>query len=167
MDCSLPDSSVHGDFSKQEYWSGLPCPLPGDFPSPGIQLRSPTSQADSLSEPPGKPKNTGVGSPSPLSGWLPDFLTQKLNWGLLHCRWILYQLSYPGSPRFEVVSPGLIFLWYVLLILLFPLSPKVREKQVSVISICSQWGTEANGWDLGPGSAVGWAPQGRPICHSL
>ena len=51
---------------RQEYWSGLPCPLPGDLPSPGIELRSPTLQADSLSEPPGKPKNTGVGSPSLL-----------------------------------------------------------------------------------------------------
>ena len=39
----------------QEYWSGLPCPFPGDPPNPGIELRSPTLQADSLlSEPPGK-----------------------------------------------------------------------------------------------------------------
>ena len=42
-------------------------------------------------EPLGKPKNTGVGSLSLLQ-WI--FLTQELNWGLLHCRWILYQLSY-------------------------------------------------------------------------
>ena len=42
-------------FSRQEYWSGLPFPPPGDFPNPGIQPRSPTLQADSLlSEPPGK-----------------------------------------------------------------------------------------------------------------
>ena len=42
-DCSPPGSSVHG-ISKQEYWSGLPCPLPGDLPNPGIEpasLRSP------------------------------------------------------------------------------------------------------------------------------
>ena len=40
-------------FSKQEYWSGLPCPSPGDLPKPGIQPRSPALQADSLlSEPP-------------------------------------------------------------------------------------------------------------------
>ena len=44
-------------FSKQEYWSGLPCPLPGDFPDTGIKPRSPTLQANSLpSEPPGKPE---------------------------------------------------------------------------------------------------------------
>ena len=29
-------------FSRQEYWSGLPCPLPGDLPDPGIKPRSPT-----------------------------------------------------------------------------------------------------------------------------
>ena len=37
MDCSLPGSSVQG-FPKQEYWSGLLSPLPGDFPDPGIEL---------------------------------------------------------------------------------------------------------------------------------
>jgi len=42
-------------FSRQEYWSGLPCPPPGDLPKPGIKPRSPSLQADSLpSEPPGK-----------------------------------------------------------------------------------------------------------------
>ena len=57
---------------------------------------SPTLQADSLpSELPGKPKNTGVGSLTLLQG---IFLTQELNRGLLHCRWIFYQLSYQGSP---------------------------------------------------------------------
>ena len=42
-------------FSRQEYWSGLPCPPPGDLSNPGIKPRSPTLQADSLSsEPQGK-----------------------------------------------------------------------------------------------------------------
>ena len=42
-------------FSRQEYWSGLPFPSPGDLPNPGIELRSPILQADTLtSEPPGK-----------------------------------------------------------------------------------------------------------------
>ena len=36
-------------FSRQEYWSGLPLPSPGDLPEPGIEPRSPTLQADSLS----------------------------------------------------------------------------------------------------------------------
>ena len=43
------------DFSRQEYWSGLPFPSPGDLPNPGIQPGSPSLQADALpSEPPGK-----------------------------------------------------------------------------------------------------------------
>ena len=36
------------EFSRQEYWSGLPCPLPGDLPNPGIEPRSPTLQSDSF-----------------------------------------------------------------------------------------------------------------------
>ena len=44
-------------FSRQEYWSGLSFPSPGDLPDPGIEPGSPALQADSLlSEPPGKPK---------------------------------------------------------------------------------------------------------------
>ena len=44
-------------FSRQEYWSGLPFPSPGDLPNPGIEPGSPALQADALSsEPPGKPK---------------------------------------------------------------------------------------------------------------
>ena len=43
-------------FSRQEYWSGLPFPSPGDLPDPGVEPRSTALQADSLpSEPPGKP----------------------------------------------------------------------------------------------------------------
>ena len=43
-------------FSRQEYWSGLPFLSPGDLPDPGMELRSPALQADSLlTEPPGKP----------------------------------------------------------------------------------------------------------------
>ena len=42
-------------FSRQEYWSGLPFPSPGDLPDPEIEPRSPALQADALtSEPPGK-----------------------------------------------------------------------------------------------------------------
>ena len=79
------------EFSKQEYWRGLLCPPPGNLPNPGIKPRSPAFQADSLStEPPGKPKNTGVGSRSLLQG---IFLTQESNRGFLHCRRVLYQLS--------------------------------------------------------------------------
>ena len=81
---------------QQEYWSGLPCPPPGDLLNPGIKHRSPALQADTL---PSKPKNPGVGSLSLLQGICP---TQESNWGLLHCRWILYQLSYQGSPIYPL-----------------------------------------------------------------
>ena len=61
------------------------------------QPRSPTLQADSVpAELQGKPKNTGVGSLSLLQRIFP---TQESNWGPLHCRLILYQLSYQGSPK--------------------------------------------------------------------
>ena len=61
-----------------------------------MEPRSPTLQVDSLpAEPPGKPKNPGVGSLSLLQR---IFLTQESNQDLLHCRRILYQLSYEGSP---------------------------------------------------------------------
>ena len=84
------------EFSRSEYWSGQPFPFPGDILNPEIESRSPTLQADSLpAEPSGKPKNTGVGSLSLLQR---IFLTQESNQDLLHCRWVLYQLSYQGSP---------------------------------------------------------------------
>ena len=75
--------------------------LLGIFPTqgsnPGLEPRSPALQADSLPpEPQGKPKNTGVGSLSLLQG---IFLTQGMNQGLLHCRQILYQLSYQGESN--------------------------------------------------------------------
>ena len=47
MDCSL-QAPVSMEFSRQDYWSGLPFPSPGDLLNPGIELRSPALQADSL-----------------------------------------------------------------------------------------------------------------------
>ena len=41
-------SSLYMEFSRQENWSALPCPPPGDLPNPGIETTSPTLQADSL-----------------------------------------------------------------------------------------------------------------------
>ena len=49
------------EFFRQEYWSGLPFPSPGDLPDPGIEPMSPALQVDSLpSEAPGKPKPDSV-----------------------------------------------------------------------------------------------------------
>ena len=97
-------------FSRQEYWSGLPCPPPGDLPNQGIEPRSPALQADSLlSEPPGKPKNIGVGSLSLLQG-----IFQESNWSLLHRRWTLYQLSYQRRPRKQIVGGRYFFILLLL-----------------------------------------------------
>ena len=56
MDCSPPDSPVHGDSPGKNPGVGLPCPSPGDLSNPGIKARSPALQWDSLpGEPQGKP----------------------------------------------------------------------------------------------------------------
>ena len=77
---------------------GSLCLLQGIFPTQGSNQFSRTLlQVDSLpAEPQEKLKNTGVGSLTLLQ-WI--FLTQEPNWGLLHCRRILHQMSYQGSPR--------------------------------------------------------------------
>ena len=94
MDCSPSGSSVHR-ILQARILEWVAFPSPGDLPNPGIQPRSPTLQSHSLpAEPPGKPKNSGVGSLSLLQ-WI--FPTQESNRALLHCRRILYQLSYQGS----------------------------------------------------------------------
>ena len=89
-------------YSRQEYWSGMPCPPPGDLPNPGIEPRSPTlqqilyrlsHQGSPTWNSPGQ--KTGVGSLSLLQGTFPILGS---NPGLPHCRWILYQLSHKGSP---------------------------------------------------------------------
>ena len=56
VDCSPPGSSVHGmEFSRQEYWSGLPFPSPGDLPNPKIKLASLVLTGGFFTtEPPGK-----------------------------------------------------------------------------------------------------------------
>ena len=49
------------EFSRQEYWNGVPFPSAGDLPNPGIEPRSPALQADALlSEPLGKPSNSTI-----------------------------------------------------------------------------------------------------------
>ena len=77
---SCPNLRLHGlrpvlllcamEFSRQEYWGGLPFPSPGDHPNLGIEPGSPALEADSLpTEPPGKPLIPGPGI-KPMS---PDF----------------------------------------------------------------------------------------------
>ena len=48
MDCSLPLGPLSMGFTRQEYWSGLPFPSPGDLPNPGFEPTSLALKADSL-----------------------------------------------------------------------------------------------------------------------
>ena len=86
--CNPTDYVVHGIFQARILeWVAVP------FSRGSSQPRDQT-QVDSLpAELQGKPKNTGVCNLS--LQWI--FPTQESNWGLLHCRHILYQLSYQGS----------------------------------------------------------------------
>ena len=64
------------EFSRQEYWSGLPFPSPGDLPDPGIEPGSPALQADALpSEPPGKPLDKTNGTLIPRVPYVRFFCT--------------------------------------------------------------------------------------------
>ena len=47
MGCSVT-ASLSTEFSRQENWGGLPCPLPGDLPDPGFEVAAPVLQEDSL-----------------------------------------------------------------------------------------------------------------------
>ena len=74
-------------FSRQECWSGLPFPSPGDLPDPGIEPRSPALEADALtSEPPGKP--------------ITQIKIQFNSVQLLSCVWLCNPMdcSTPGFP---------------------------------------------------------------------
>ena len=89
MDCSPPGFSVHGVLQASILeWVAMPSPR-------------------GFSQPPGKPKNTGVGRLYPLQG---IFSTQESNWGLLHCRRILYQL------RYQEVQTSMFFLFSCLVV---------------------------------------------------
>ena len=106
VDCQAPGSM---GFSRQEYWSGLPCPPPGNLPDPGIEPRSPSLQADSLlSEPPGKPVNTGVGSLPLLQGIFP---TQQSNQSPLHCRQIFTSWASRESLVHDTLKKKKIAFW--------------------------------------------------------
>ena len=88
------------EFSRQEYWSGLPFPSPGDLLDPGIELGSPALQADTLpSEPPGKLcANHHTPSLEPVD-------TRPLD---RHSPWAFPGLlPYLGSPGCQVIWVGL------------------------------------------------------------
>ena len=87
---------VHGILqARMLEWVVFPFSRGSSWPRDGTKVFN--MAADSLpAEPPEKSKNTGVGSLSLLQGIFP---TQEFNQGLLHCRRIIYQLSYQGNPN--------------------------------------------------------------------
>ena len=105
-------------FSRQEYWSGLPCPPPEDLPDPGIEPRSPALQADSLpSEPPvvirdgwGFPLHLGSGCVVHQNSMLSSNHTRTKSWpwplltsfGVPRCLWQILR----GSPPTSAFSPA-------------------------------------------------------------
>ena len=105
-----PDSPVH-EISRQEYWSGLPCPPPGDLPNPAIEPVSPVSsalQVDSL-------LLSHQGSPK-AELWLQQKLFLEGNHSIIHSSNIYWaELVYYHSwlPLFCVRSPPLYYesLW--------------------------------------------------------
>ena len=109
MDCSTRFLGPWG-VSRPQYWSGLPCPPPGDLPNPGIKPRSPTLQADSLpAELSGKPTLANPHGPPPTVSFLcfwhivalyqplplpPGFLSHQEHW----CFKITSPFPLPTSP---------------------------------------------------------------------
>ena len=94
--CNPMAYTVHG-ILQARILEWVAVPFSRDLSNPGTEPRSPTLQVDSLTAGlQGKPKNTVVGS---LSLFQQIFPTQELNQGLLHCRQILYQLSYQGQEK--------------------------------------------------------------------
>ena len=93
--CIPMDCAVHG-ILQARILEWVAFPFTGSS-QPGDRTQVLPVQAEILpTEPPGKPKNTVMGSLSLLQG---IFLTQELNRDLLHCRQILYHFSHQESPR--------------------------------------------------------------------
>ena len=118
-------------FSRQEYWSGLPFPSPGNLPNPGIEPGSPALQADSsLPEPPGKPSGANIywahGRCSlnicGMNGW-----ASKDLWGLIWL-FIMASVCFPISVWMWGGQPGTVErpshmaseAWVCVLVLLTP-----------------------------------------------
>ena len=100
--CDPMNYTVHGMLQARILeWVAFPFSRGSSHPRGQTQV-SRIADEFFTAEPQGKPKNTGVGSPSLLQR---IFLTKELNQGLLHCRQILYQLSYQGSLFGSIEGP--------------------------------------------------------------
>ena len=123
--CNPMDYRVHGNLQARILeWAAFP------FSRGSSQPRSPALQVDSLpAEPQGKPKNTGVGSLSLLQQIFP---TQEWNQDLLHCRWILYQLSYQEKFLEYLLNTNNLMSIVCLTILRMPATSSAPHEAVSL-----------------------------------
>ena len=136
MDCSPPGSSVHGIFQARILeWAAIFQPSPGDPPDPGIELRSPTLQAESLlSEPPGQPRRT-VGDISVNCG----ASSQKMETSMTVT---LHKPQDHESPLLEG-GIGAQFFWEIYIPKVLKLSP-FFESAILFLSICLKETFEMN-----------------------
>ena len=97
IDCSPPGACVHGiPQARTVEWLAMPSSRGSSPPRDGTQVSRSAGGFLTISEPPGKPVNIGVGCHS-FPQWI--FPTHESNQGLLRCRWILYQLTYQTKPH--------------------------------------------------------------------
>jgi len=76
-----PHAPLSMEYSRQEYWSRVPFPSPGDLPSPGIEPRSPALQVESLlSVPPEKPRKQAQNHSKPVGWKLRTLRSRGVEW---------------------------------------------------------------------------------------
>ena len=114
-------------FSRQEYWSGLPVPSPGDLPNPGIKPRSPALQAGILtSEPPGKKflqlilsGRHGMSLPRSCFRLSKKERRQKVSHSVCWCRSSIFnealKPAVPAKACDHRIVAKMVWSWYVLL----------------------------------------------------
>ena len=159
MDYSPPGSSV--EFSRQEYWSGLPFPSTGDHPNTGTKPRSPALQADSLPlAPPGKPQtgtylgNTDTDTTHTYTHT--KSCTRKKHFPIFRCRKTTLWWNYciwlcgfctkgrrEGTSRAEIrwnfaIAESWLFLCHLTLCN-YSLAPFIFAHPVAKLSHCSSW----------------------------
>ena len=92
-------------FSRQEHWSGLPFPSPGDLPNPGVEPGSPALQADSLpTEIWGEPiQSESVRGPYPLDLGPESFLVPNALFVCLHLTFLVFSCwsHFPIGPTLK------------------------------------------------------------------
>ena len=116
-------ASLSMGFSRQEYWSGLPCPPQGDLPDPGIEPVSPALQADSLPlEPPGKPHRThsNVYKSMLFSQFIPSSLS--------HMSKSLFSISVSSIPALQI---GAVPFFYLILFFMYNAHHSMKQNQVN------------------------------------